>query len=220
MRYKIRNINLENKRSRFFKRSVFVNGRRLRVGDTTIVEQDALDQLGKYVAYPGQKWERTHQIYAEPIDVPKAPAVVAAPAVETATGPNPPKAKGKKPAPPVVEHELEPAPEEPNVTLAEIDAITDAVEAEPESVDPAAEQIDYEETIVDLTDDELEAFPYEDGTHDIDASDKEEDQDAGEGGDAVQPKPKPKSKSKSKSKSKGKGKGKSAAKDSEDGPAE
>lgn len=74
MRYKVKNINLENKKSRYFKRPVFIGGKRLRLGETAIVDEAAITGAMRYVVFEGEAWGREHQLLAIPIIDMKATA--------------------------------------------------------------------------------------------------------------------------------------------------
>lgn len=64
MRYRIKNINLENRKSRYWKRPILVAGQRLRMGGYLIVNEEDLRPIMKHVAFEGDAWGPNHQIYA------------------------------------------------------------------------------------------------------------------------------------------------------------
>lgn len=89
MLYRVTNINLKNKSSKRFKRHVSVAGKSLNLGSSTVVTEEELAEVMAMVAMPGVKWNRFHQLAAEPIedaeivvDVPDTAEVVAEVIVE------------------------------------------------------------------------------------------------------------------------------------------
>lgn len=145
MRYKIKNINLENKRSRSFKKNVFVEGRRLKLGEAIIVDERTLVPLSGIVAFPGDKWTGQHQLYAEPLDDIR----------EAAKEPAKPKID------PVVEPKIAAESDPISETVTIIDEIDPVVEPEPE---PTKTEVKVEEQpgCVDgdeISEEEAEALP-------------------------------------------------------------
>lgn len=89
MLYRVTNINLKNKSSKRFKRHVSVAGKSLNLGSSTVITENELAEVMEMVAMPGVRWNRFHQLAAEPIedaeivvDVPDTAEVVAEAIVE------------------------------------------------------------------------------------------------------------------------------------------
>ena len=89
MLYRVTNINLKNKSSKRFKRHVSVAGKSLNLGSSTVITEEELAEVMEMVAMPGVRWNRFHQLAAEPIedaeivvDVPDTAEVVAEAIVE------------------------------------------------------------------------------------------------------------------------------------------
>ena len=68
MLYRVTNINLKNKSSKRFKRHVSVAGKSLNLGSSTVITEEELAGVMEMVAMPGVKWNRFHQLAAEPIE--------------------------------------------------------------------------------------------------------------------------------------------------------
>lgn len=157
MRYKIRNINMENKRSRFFKRNILVGGRRVRPGQTVTVDEEALDAVNpQYVAYPGEPWGRMHQLYAVPIDAIGAIETVAE---EPPAPPEPVAPKKRGPKFKIANEEEAP---EPIKTLAPLE---EEIVIEPPATPEVA--MEPEEYPADMTIEELNIIPEDDGSHEL-----------------------------------------------------
>ena len=224
MRYKIKNINLENKRSRYFKRSVFVGGRRLRLGEVAIVDENALFGMERSIAYPGQKWDRFHQIYAEPITETGTHPAEKKP-VAAAKSPKTDKVDVKvnttKPKPEVKPESVETAKAQehkpvgtshPQKPEQEIPWRDEEVEEVPKEED--AVEVPQEED-VDMTEDELGVFNEESDPADIPEPDKPQKRGRKKAAAAPEEEIEPPKKAKSSSKPKHKAKDKDDADEEE-----